>query len=79
MQRNHHKTTTPPKRPLQQRLKQVLRLPLRLALLCAQPLEAAQNVGKYVLLLKRSNRHQEFDQSSHTNSAASLAENHPDR
>ena len=39
----------PPKRPIQQRLEQVLRLALRLALLGAQPLGSVDDVGKFLL------------------------------
>jgi hypothetical protein len=39
----------PPKRPIQQRLEQMLRLALRLALLGAQPLESLDDVGELLL------------------------------
>ena len=45
----------PPKRPMEQRLEQVLRLALHLALLGAQPLDFVDDLGE--LLLERERRH----------------------
>jgi len=45
---------SPPKRPVQQRLEEMLRLMLGFALLGAQPLEFADDVGGFWLERKRA-------------------------